>query len=104
MLFQYFFVPGTLAFAFVGTTLLTMACAISLVRQDKHKFYNAESLIMVTPTALMAWVEGLTCDVFLMQIGGHLWYDLIIPISITAYFFYIRNQQVSEAESKVKAE
>ena len=96
-------VPGLLAFAYVGTTLITTSCLAMLFKENKTRFYNAEAIIYVTPVVFMAWVEALTCDSFLMDVGGHLWYDLIIPISFTVFFFYVKHQQMGEAKSKVKA-
>ena len=102
-LFQFFFVPGILSFAFVGTTLITLSCLSQLLKKEKTRFYNAESVICVTPVVFMAWIEALTCDTFLMNVGGHLWYDLTIPISFTVFFFYVKKQQVSGEVSGFKS-
>ena len=34
----------------------------------------------------MMWVESLFCDSFLINYGGHFWYDFMIPLSIFVYF------------------
>ena len=91
-------------FAFVGTTLISLSCLAQLLKKDKTRFYNSYSVICVTPVNFMAWVEAFICDTFFVHIGGHLWYDLIIPISFTVFFFYVKRKQVSEAKSKVKAD
>ena len=103
--FHYFFVPGTIAFTYVQAVLIVTAAVSMLMTKEKGPYYNAASLIITLPIGLMAWAEGFMCESLMVHIGGHLWYDMVIPISYTVYFFYIRNIELSESSAKkVKAE
>ena len=55
----------------------------------------ASPLIIILPIGIFSWVEALACDSFLIHVGGHVWYDAIIPISLTAYFFYVKGLQTT---------
>jgi hypothetical protein len=99
---QHYFVPGKIAFAFVQTILLLNHTLVELTNENKNKYYSAVAFFIGTPIGLMAWVEGLTCDKFLIHFGGHLWYDMTIPISMTFYAMYVKSLQT--CGKKVKAE
>ena len=73
-----------------------MYAIVSMIRNPKHKHYNAEALLVKGPIGLMGWVEGLTCDSFLIKIGGHFWYDMTIPMSLTAYILYLKHAKSRE--------
>ena len=100
--FNYFVVPGILSFAYVSTTILLIKAMGYLLDKEADKYYGAASLFTSLPISLFAWVEALMCDSFLVHVGGHLWYDLTIPISMVCYLFYIKNQEYSS--KKVKAD
>ena len=42
------------------------------------------------PITLMGWVEATTCGQFLVNYGGHVWYDATIPVSLCVYFVAAR--------------
>ena len=98
-LFHYFFVPGTMGFAYVSTVLIITASIANFSKRESP-YYNSESFVSC-PVVLMAFVEGFACDAFLKHVGGHLWYDLTIPICFTAYFIYHKRNSLRSA-SKVK--
>ena len=37
------------------------------------------------PVVIMGFIEAVTCDSGLVHMGGHVWYDAIIPISVLVY-------------------
>ena len=83
---HYFMVPQTIAFAFVSSLLILTVCIGNLTKRESV-YYNSESLANI-PIVMMAFVEGFACDAFLKHVGGHVWYDVTIPLVLTAYFIY----------------
>ena len=79
-----------------------MMATCAMLEKSKDQHYNAVALLMTGPIGLVGWIEGLTCDSFLVHVGGHFWYDMTIPMSMTAYIVYLKYAQSSS--SKVKAE
>ena len=102
--FHYFYVPGTIAFTYVQAVLIVTGAVSALTLKEKGKYYNVASILIFGPIAMMAWAEGFLCEKFFVHIGGHLWYDMVIPISYTIFFFYVRNIELGNSASKVKAE
>ena len=88
--FGFFFVPELVGFSYVQTVLGLMGWGVEFSKKNKDIYYLPYTVLMVLPIGLFPWVEGLLCDSFLIHIGGHVWFDAIIPISMTVYFFYVR--------------
>ena len=38
------------------------------------------------PVGLVSWAEGLLCELGYRAIGGHVWYDASIPLSMLVYY------------------
>jgi hypothetical protein len=58
---------------------------VDLGMSEKDTSYDVWSWVVNLPVVLIGWLEALSCDAFLIKYGGHLWYDAIIPISISIY-------------------
>ena len=103
LLFHYFMVPGTVSFSYVQAMLILTGAVNHITTPEKDKYYNVAALLFYLPVGLMGWMEGLACESIMIHIGGHLWYDMSIPISITIYFFYTRSCELAErAKAKVE--
>ena len=100
--FHYYFVPLQLAFGYVQTGLIVLIATAALMG-PKNEYYNATALIVTGPIGVIGWIEGLACESFLVHIGGHFWYDMTIPIAMTAYIFYLKQNQTSD-QKKTKVE
>ena len=87
--FHYYFVTQQLAFACVQTCLILMFCITALVG-PRHEYYNLVALIVRMPICIIPWIEAMACESFLVHIGGHFWFDMTIPLSLTAYIFYLK--------------
>ena len=87
--FHYFFVKQQVGFAYVQTCLILMLCITALVG-PRDEFYNPIALIIRLPVCIVPWIESMACESFLVHIGGHFWYDMTIPLSLTAYIFYLK--------------
>lgn len=79
-------VPPRFGFTFVQTVLLLVACAYDMLQPAKDRHYDLAALMINLPIGLVAWVEASGCDAFLRSLGGHVWYDATIPLSMFAYY------------------
>ena len=65
----------------------------------KNEYYNATSLFIVGPVGVIAWIEGLACESFLIHYGGHFWYDMTVPIMMTGYIVYLKHREASKLKT-----
>jgi len=78
------FVKEVLGFAFVQA-VLTVAFAstqLNLPKKEKDFSYAAFGVSAV-PISLIPWIESTVCQTVASKIGGHLIYDVSIPILLT---------------------
>ena len=45
------------------------------------------AVLVAAPVGVVSWFEGLACDAFYKSVGGHVWYDGVIPASMLAYLW-----------------
>ena len=50
----------------------------------------------------MSWVESISCDTFLVYYGGHLCYDMSIPIATIVFYFYVNWKENLTKSDKLK--
>ena len=96
-----FLIVARFGFTYVQTALLVTAAIASMSKDPKSQHYNAIALIINTPIGFVSWIEGIACDSFFKHIGGHLWYDLTIPLSMCAYYWYVSGIEANK-HSKVE--
>jgi len=60
-------------------------------RAEKTHYYAMEAWLVDVPILLAAFGEALTCDSFLIRVGGHVWFDMIVPIGFAVYFLILVN-------------
>ncbi|KAJ1444262.1 hypothetical protein M885DRAFT_627281 [Pelagophyceae sp. CCMP2097] len=84
-LFLALAVPPHLNFTYVQTVLIWIVTFYSLRRPHKDRYYDLSSLIITVPVGLVSWVEAISCDSFFKDVGGHVYYDAIIPASMFLY-------------------
>ena len=84
-----FFVAGRFGFTYVQTMLLVTFSIHAIATEEKGQYYNAASILIGLPVGFVSWIEALACDNFFVHIGGHVWYDAIIPLSHCAYYLYV---------------
>ena len=81
-----FHVPRAFGFTYVQTVLMTAFVSRDLlIRERKDSLYVAWSVLVNIPVVLMGWIEALGCDAGLINYGGHVFYDAVIPLSMLAY-------------------
>ena len=100
-LFHFFCVPGLYAFTYVNCMLGFHFAVYNLLYSEKGEHYNAYVLFFAVPVSVVAWVEALACEQALQPIGGHLVYDLSIPVSMLAFYLYVRATKSRAKECKV---
>lgn len=84
---QFFFLPTHFFFVHVLLSVLGGSSIRGIwFRDDKDLFYDLEAVFVDIPILLMTFTEALTCDSFLASIGGHLWFDMVVPFGF--YFYY----------------
>lgn len=83
------FVPIQFGFTYVQTILLLLSAMNELCRKREEKdiYYHLKACIVNAPIGVAGWIEAYTCDIFLIHMGGHIWYDCTIPISIMSYYY-----------------
>merc|ERR1712046_360179 len=53
---------------------------------EKDRYYDMEAALVDVPILLMTFGEALPCDVFLARYGGHVWFDMVVPVMFTVYY------------------
>jgi hypothetical protein len=96
-----FLVPGKFGFSYVALAL-TLCYTSKALFGEKGKYYNALSICLAWTGTFQLWAEGLACDQFMVNYGGHLLYDMSIPIGYLIFFTYARH--VEKADKSIKVE
>eukprot|EP00040_Diaphanoeca_grandis_P025761 m.143203 g.143203 ORF g.143203 m.143203 type:complete len:271 (+) comp30301_c0_seq1:68-880(+) len=79
-------IPLLYVFTFVNTIIfLNIILSRVILEENKDRFYNASSMLGFLPM-IVTWCEPLFCDAFLIDWGGHLWFDVSIPTSMVIYY------------------
>ena len=101
-----YLVPLNFSFTYVQTALLLVHSGCELARQasDKNALYDAAALLVALPVGLVSWAEAAGCESWLRGIGGHVWYDGTICVSLFAYAaFIIRHNKNINGTCKEKS-
>ena len=89
---QLFAIPSVYLFTYVNT-VLTFVILGKQLTAEKDKFYDRMAWGVSLPITIVTWMEPLTCDDFLINMGGHLWFDFSIPASIFLYYLWAKGQE-----------
>eukprot|EP00039_Didymoeca_costata_P025274 m.12820 g.12820 ORF g.12820 m.12820 type:complete len:292 (-) comp4735_c0_seq1:114-989(-) len=103
---QIFVLPSKFFFTHVLLAVLVNS-AIRWLRKpqtEKSVYYDLEACLVDVPIMLAAFVEGCTCDSFLSHFGGHVWFDMVVPVMFTVYYIILtRNGKLFKTNGKAKA-
>ena len=80
-----FILPAKFVFTYIQTTI-TLSHMFSLTINEKDKYYTMQAFVLL-PIGFVPWIEATQCSNFLVHYGGHLWYDMSIPICLLIYFY-----------------
>jgi hypothetical protein len=91
---QVFVLPTRLFFTHVLLAVLGSSSLRGLSRDPHEKtiYYALEAWLVDVNILVMTFVESFTCESFLIHLGGHVWFDMVVPFGFTAYFFILFNQ------------
>ena len=96
-----FVIPSRFFFTYVQTTVVGINSAlVGLTRTDKDKYYDMEAILVDIPIVSASFVEAMGCESFLMSIGGHVWYDLVVPVSFFLYYGAVAVDHASASKEK----
>ena len=95
-------VPDEFGFVYTQTVLILVFSSYELLRKDKDFTYDLAAVIVTLPIGFVAWVEAFGCDFALRDIGGHIWYDNTIALSLLVYYVIIerRDRKKNNFESR----
>jgi hypothetical protein len=98
-----YFIPSLYGFTFVNTIIfLNIVLSRVILVENKDRFYNATAMMGLLPM-IVTWCEPLFCDAFLIDWGGHLWFDVSIPTSTVIYFFVVTQWIADEPRGSKKS-
>lgn len=94
---QTFFLSSRFFFTHVLMAVLLGSALRWLHRPltDKTHYYAMEAWLVDVPILLASFGEALTCDAFLIRWGGHVWFDMVVPVGLAFYYLILVND-VSE--------
>lgn len=97
-------VKANLGFAYVQAVITVVFVSTQLtLPKEKKSFVYAAFAVSFIPVALIPWVESMACDSIASKLGGHLIFDVSIPLSL--YASYLASwHHYSSVEKKGKAE
>tara|TARA_B100001094_G_scaffold77941_1_gene74259 strand:+ start:1904 stop:2701 length:798 start_codon:yes stop_codon:yes gene_type:complete len=93
-----FIVPTLFNFTHTQTTIFITGSISNLLKNGDKKdiYYDFLNIFIGLPIALMPWVEAIYCENFAINYGGHLLYDISIPLSCIIYYnvccYYNKNK------------
>jgi len=86
---QVFILPSRFFFTHVLMAVLLNSAFRGLSRpasDKKNKYYDMEAILVDVPILLATFGEALSCDSFLKAYGGHVWFDMVVPVMFTVYY------------------
>lgn len=84
---QFFIFPSKFFFVHVLISVLGDSAVRGIwFRSNKDLYYDLEAWLVDVPILLMTFTESLGCDAFLLPYGGHLWFDMVVPVGFFVYY------------------
>jgi len=92
---QVFFLPTRFFFTHVLMAVLFGSGRRWLGRpaQEKTRFYTMEAWLVDVPILVMTYVEAIGCDAFLIDYGGHVYFDMVVPVMFIVYWVILVCEQ-----------
>lgn len=90
-------VPPKYLFTYVNTALFLNITGSRVLEppQNKDASYDLAAVMVGLPIMTITWLEPLTCDTFLVNWGGHLFFDFTIPFCAFCYFLVLNRSAVA---------
>lgn len=58
-------------------------------RSQKNVYYAMEAWLVDVPILLMSFGEAVACEDFFVHYGGHVWFDMVVPIGFILYYLIL---------------
>ena len=99
-----FLVKAEFGFTYVQTVLLLAASfnQLNLPIEKKGYVYSTFAIVVSLPVGLVGWLESQTCGDFMIQYGGHVFYDGGICASLLVFLLLCINHHEAHNTPKVK--
>jgi len=81
--------PLLLVFSYANTVISFNIYGTNLVyglEGERDIFYALSAIFVAVPILAATWAEPLSCDMGLVDYGGHILFDFTIPLSMIAYY------------------
>merc|ERR1711879_471276 len=88
--FLGWWVTARFGLCYVQTVIYVFAGVVHLAVGEKNEFYFAFAFARAV-NGVSGWLEATQCDNFYRAIGGHMWYDALIPLSLVGILLYARS-------------
>ena len=62
--------------------------------------YDMYACLVSLPIMLATFAEPLLCDAFLIEWGGHVWFDTTIPVGVLVYYAVVSKSGDGEKKEK----
>jgi len=82
----HLFVPDLFGFMYVQTVIGIMFGFQQLLQKDKNHFAYMIFPVITFPLSIIPWFESMACSSWFMKYGGHVLYDVSIPLSLCAAY------------------
>lgn len=88
---QVFFLPTRFFFTHVLMAVLLNSAIrwLSKPSEEKTIYYALEAWLVDVPIVMASFGEALSCDFFLISYGGHVWFDMVVPVMFCVYFMVL---------------
>jgi len=85
---QIFVLPPRFFFTHVLLAVLGNSAIRWMCKEEtkKSKYYAMETWLVDVPILFASFGEALSCDAFLVSVGGHVWFDMVVPVMFTVYY------------------
>lgn len=90
---QMFCLPSSLFFTHVLMAVLLNSAFRWLARPitEKTRYYTMEAWLVDVPILLASFGEAASCERFLIYVGGHVWFDMVVPFGFMLYYVILIN-------------
>jgi hypothetical protein len=100
----HLYVTPLMSFTYVNSVIVLNLVLDVIINNPVDSFSGLEAFVAAGPVFAVTFLEPLTCDSFLVDFGGHAWFDFSIPAGTFIYYYVCRNwpRRVNKAANKLE--
>jgi len=95
-----FAMPQKFGFTYIQSVIISTWCLSELIAPNDQIHGVVVSACIMVPSVIVSWCEGLFCDGFLINYGGHAWYDSSLVVGLIAYCSFILLTETQNPKEK----